>query len=290
MKKALYYPKWFVENRSDNKLKPLQSTVFITNRCNLACKDCNVSRQPGTPGFYELSYQEIMEIFTKCFALGSRVLDIDGGEPLLWHDGDYTCNDLVRSAKAMGFVRVTIKTNGQRPLESNADALWISIDGTSKQHELIRGKDSFAKIERHISSSNFHNLNCQMVINKLNYKDYHKVIKWVKKTPKLQNIAFNFLAPQNGLHHLKLDKVTRENIIEELIALKKKKYPIFNSIAGLQRMKEDDFENYCWVTTTTQEDGSYVSECAGKKDGLCKECGHSMKAESAFSISSAKPV
>lgn len=290
MKKALYYPKWFVENRSDDKIKPLQSIVFITNRCNLECKNCEVSRQPGTEGFYELKFQEVIDIFAKCYALGSRVLDIDGGEPLLWRDDAYTCNDLVRSAKEMGFVRVTIKTNGQRALESNADALWIGVDGIPKHHDLIRGKDTFARIMRNVSSSSFHNLNCNMVINKLNYKNYLDVIKWVQETPKLQNISFNFLSPQNGLRHLKLDRITRDSIIDELIELKKKKYPIFNSIAGLKRMKDDDFENYCWVNTTQQEDGTYVSECAGKKEGLCKDCGHSMKAESKFSLATAKPI
>lgn len=290
MKKALYYPKWFVENRSDDKIKPLQSIVFITNRCNLECKNCEVSRQPDTPGFYELRYQEVIDIFRKCYALGSRVLDIDGGEPLLWRDGDFSCGDLVRSAKEMGFVRVTIKTNGQRELETNADALWIGIDGIPKQHELIRGKGTFDRILKNIASSNFHNLNCNMVINKLNYKDYLEVLNWVKDTPKLHNISFNFLAPQNGLHHLKLDKQTRNHIIDELIELKKKKYPIFNSIAGLKRMKDNNFENYCWVNTTMQEDGTYVSECAGKKEGLCKDCGHSMKAESAFSAEHIRPL
>lgn len=290
MKKALYYPKWFVENHIEEKTKPLQSIVFITNRCNLECKNCQVSRQPGTAGFYELKFQEVIEIFEKCYAMGSRVLDIDGGEPLLWRDGDYTCNDLVRRAKEMGFVRITIKTNGRRPLESNADALWIGIDGTPEQHDRIRGKGNFERIVENIASSNFHNLNCNMVINKINYKNYKDVIAWVKDTRKLQNIAFNFLAPQNGLHHLKLDKTTRDQIIDELIELKKQKYPIFNSIAGLKRMKDDNFEKYCWVNTTMQEDGTYVSECAGKKEGLCKDCGHSMKAESAFSAKHLRPI
>jgi len=290
MKKALYYPKWFVENRKEDKIKPLQSIVFITNRCNLECKNCQVSRQEGTPGFYELGYQEILDIFSKVYKLGSRVLDIDGGEPLLWHDGDYTCNDLVRSAKEMGFVRVTIKTNGHRSLESNADALWIGIDGAAKHHDSIRGKGNFAQLQKNIATSNFHNLNCSMVINRLNYKDYHEIIRWVQETPKLQTIAFNFLSPQNGLKHLKLDKSTRDSIIDNLIDLKKKKYPIFNSIAGLKRMKDDNFENYCWVNTVEQEDGTYISECAGKKDGLCKDCGHSMKGEAVFSIDSAKLI
>ena len=290
MKKALYYPKWFVENRSEDKIKPLQSVVFITNRCNLSCQNCEVSRQPNAPGFYELKYQEVIEIFAKVYHLGSRVLDIDGGEPLLWRDGDYTCNDLVRRAKEIGFVRVTIKTNGQRPLESNADALWLGIDGTPKQHDSIRGKNNFTRIMRNIASSSFHNLNCNMVINKLNYKDYREVIKWVQETPKLQNISFNFLAPQNGLRHLKLDKETRDSIIDELIELKKQKKPIFNSIAGLKRMKDKNFENFCWVNTVQQEDGTYVSECAGKKEGLCKDCGHSMKTDSAYNLASAKPI
>ena len=283
MKKALYYPKWFVENRTEGSIKPLQSTVFITNKCNLNCKNCDVSRRPNTPGYYELKYDEVITIFEKCYALGSRVLDIDGGEPLLWKEGDYTCNDLVRSAKEIGFVRVTIKTNGYRSLESNADALWIGIDGIPQQHDLIRGKGNFDRLMKNINNSNFHNLNCNMVINKLNYKDYQEVIDWVKKTPKLQNISFNFLAPQNGLHHLKLDKITRDGIIDQLIELKKSKQPIFNSIAGLKRMKDENFENYCWVNTTMQEDGSYTSECAGKKEGLCKDCGHSMRAERDFS-------
>lgn len=274
MKHALYYPKWFIEHPTDGQSKPMQSVVFITNRCNLACKHCAVFKKPGEPGFYELSFEEIIAIFEKCYAQGSRVLDIEGGEPLLWKDGDKTCRDLVRTAKAMGFVSVSIKTNGLRPIDTNADSVWVSIDGLAEIHDNIRGTGTFQKIENNIAASHFHSINCSMIINKLNYKSIDKVIKWVEKTPHLRSISFHFLAAQRELYALKLDPILREEIIDKLITLKREKAPIFNSIAGLNRMRNEDFEHYCWVSNVLQEDGTYMSECAGKKEGLCNDCGH----------------
>jgi MoaA/NifB/PqqE/SkfB family radical SAM enzyme len=277
--KFLYYPIWFIQTRIFGKKKPLQSVVFITNRCNLRCEHCCVYRGTDEPDFCETSYEDVITTFQKCYDMGSRILDIEGGEPLLWKDGDKNCSDLIDAAKNIGFFTVTITTNGQRPIDTNADMVWVSVDGTAKYHDKIRGKGSFDKLEKYISESTFPNLNCNMVINNVNYTNYKEVIKWAKETPNVHNISVNFLTPHKGVEHLKLDWDVRCEIIDELIAMKKQGYPIFNSKAGLKRMKDMNFKKFCWVSNFVYPDGTFLSECSGMREGLCDECGYAMAGE-----------
>ncbi|HNR52741.1 MAG TPA: radical SAM protein, partial [Deltaproteobacteria bacterium] len=60
--------------------------------------------------------------------LGCRIVIFEGGEPLLWKDGEYSFRDLVHLARR-SFLCVGATTNGTLPLDAPTDVLWVSIDG-----------------------------------------------------------------------------------------------------------------------------------------------------------------
>lgn len=100
MLSKLYLPIWFFKAKFLGRKQPLQSVVFISDKCNLKCKHCNVyaRKEPHIK-----TYQQIKEELEYCYKIGSRFVDFEGGEPTLWTDGEFDLNSLIRLAKQIGF-------------------------------------------------------------------------------------------------------------------------------------------------------------------------------------------
>ena len=277
MKSLFYLPVWFLKAKFFGVKKPLQTVLFISDKCNLTCKHCSVY-QLKNPNIK--SYEKIKEELKYSYDLGSRFVDFEGGEPTLWKDGDKNLNSLIRLAKEIGFFSTTITTNAQMPFSgSEADSIWVSLDGIGKYHDEIRGKGSFDRLVKNISEANHPKLSVNMVVNTLNYPSVEETIEFAKINPHIQSISINFHNPYPGTEYLFLDWEKRKEVIDLIIRKKKEGYPIMNSVSGLKLMKHNNFKKQCWVSNFILSDGTRLNECAGKRAGICDECGLSMAGE-----------
>ncbi len=277
VKQVFYLAKWFVMAKFFNKRKPLQSVIFISDKCNLACKHCNVYNHTNP---HIKTFEQIREEIAYCYEQGSRFIDFEGGEPFIWEDNGKRIDDLIDLAKSMGFYSCTITTNAQRPFpNSHADSIWVSLDGVGEYHERVRGNGTFAKLEQNISTCNHKALSVNMAINTLNYESVADTIEYVKNSPYIKSISLNFHTPFEGTEYLALDMEKRREIIDMIISYKKKDYPIMNSVAGLKKMKTLDFTPQCWVTNFIFSDGTKKTQCIGNEQGVCNECGFCMAGE-----------
>jgi MoaA/NifB/PqqE/SkfB family radical SAM enzyme len=277
MKQFLYLVLWFIRCRFLGEKRPLQTVIFITNACNLSCKHCSVYEHQQPISKTTTQIQEELEY---AYQKGSRFVDFEGGEPLLWRDGDKTVNDLILIAKKTGFFSCTITTNAQLSFrDSVADTIWVSLDGTGEVHDAIRGKGAFVQAEKNIATCEHPSVHVNMVINTLNYTNVVQTIEYVKNNPHIQSISLNFHTPYQGTEYLFLEWKEREKIINEIIRMKKAAYPILNSVSGLKLMKHLKFQKQCWISNFILVDGARLPECAGKTANVCNKCGYSMAAE-----------
>ena len=79
-----------------NKRKPLQSVIFISDKCNLACKHCNVYNHTNP---HIKTFEQIREEIAYCYEQGSRFIDFEGGEPFIWENNGKRIDDLIDLAK-----------------------------------------------------------------------------------------------------------------------------------------------------------------------------------------------
>ncbi len=281
-----YLAQWYLRALMGRRA-PLQSVIFILDKCNLRCKHCSV---------YELerprikTYNAIREELEDCYRAGSRFIDFEGGELYLWHDrtggNDYTINDLLDLAHEIGFFSATITTNAQIPFNgSHADTIFVSMDGVGGWHDEIRGEGTFARIEKHIRDFHREKPVCvNMVINNRNYPCVAETLEYVRSNPDIDRIAFNFHTPFRETEELYLDPEERNRIIDLLIDYKRHGYPIMNSFGGLRAMKVYGkkvlcTDRFCWVTNFIFSDGSRAPKCMGFTHGVCDRCGFSMGGE-----------
>jgi len=277
MKQFLYVAFWFVRAKFFRVKSPLQTVIFITNRCNLSCKHCSVydHQQPISK-----TTAQIREELEYSYRKGSRFVDFEGGEPTLWRDGEKTVNDLILLAKQIGFFSCTVTTNAQTSFkDSLADSIWVSLDGLGDVHDDIRGKGTFARLEKNISECGHRNLSVNMVINSQNYTNVVQTIKYAKNSPYIQSISLNFHTPYIGTEHLFLDWEKRVKVIDDILKMHKLGYPIMNSRSGLKLMKHNNFTKQCWVCNFIFADGSRLDECPGKLLNVCDKCGYGMASE-----------
>lgn len=274
-----YLPLWYFQAKFLKKRKPLQTVLFITNRCNLSCKHCSVYEH-HTP--IVKSYEQIKDELKYSYNLGSRFVDFEGGEPTLWRDGNFSLNDLIDLAHKIGFFSTTVTTNAQQPFSNlKADSIWVSMDGIYEYHDAVRGSGTFDKLIKNIADCNHKALSANMVIDSNNYVNVADTLNFVKNNPFLKSIAFNFYTPAfgNNSDPFILDWERRKSILDFLISEKKRGAPIMNSTSGLKRMKDLSFEKVCWMCNYILPDGTRLSECVGKSAGVCEYCGFCMAGE-----------
>ncbi|MDR2474074.1 MAG: radical SAM protein [Tannerella sp.] len=277
IKSLLYLPLWFFKARFLGRLKPLQTVLFVNDNCNLRCRHCTVyAREQATVK----SYSQIREELIYSYDLGSRFVDFEGGEPTLWRFDEYNLNSLIRLAKSIGFHSTTITTNAQRPFsDSEADSIWVSLDGIGKYHDEIRGEGTFQRLCDNIATANHPKLSVNMVINNLNYSSVEETIDFARKNRHIKSIALNFHTPFEGSEDLMLDMAIRREVIDLIINKKKAGFPIMNSVSGLKCMKDLNFKKYCRITNFIMVDGTRYPECQGKTAGVCDRCGFAMAGE-----------
>lgn len=277
IKQLFYLGYWFFGARILGRKRPLQTVLFISDRCNLQCRHCAVyaKKDPNV-----MTYEQVRRHLRWTYSQGSRFVDFEGGEVMLWRDGDYTINDLVDLAHAEGFFSATITTNAQLPFpDMKADSIWVSLDGIGQYHEYMRGKGTFARLEQNIASARHRHLSVNMVVSAQNYTAVEDTIRYARDNSAIEMISINFYTPFPGSEtSLVLDRDRRKEVIDKVIAMKREGYPVMNSVSGLKLMKDNKFKRRCWVTNFIYADGTH-SGCAGEDIGICDQCGLCMAGE-----------
>lgn len=271
-----YLAKWFIGARIFGRQRPLQTVLFISDKCNLRCRHCSVYAKEN-PNV--MTFGEIRRELEYSYGLGSRFVDLEGGEVMIWRDGDKTINDVIDMAREIGFFSVTITTNAQLPFKGiHADSIWVSLDGYGSFHEEIRGKGTFARLEKNIAECGHKHLSVNMVVNKYNWTSVEKTIMYVKENPAIESISINFYTPFPDAENMMITAGQRADVIDMAIRMKKAGYPIMNSVSGLKLMKHNNFKRRCWVTNFVYADHTHAG-CAGEKLGICDDCGLCMAGE-----------
>jgi len=281
IKQLFYLGQWFVRARFFGRKAPLQTVLFITDKCNLRCKHCSVY---GSAGYRQRSFEDILADMKESYKAGSRFIDLEGGEPTLWKEDGKTINDIIDAAMEMGFFSVTVTTNAQQDFSwIHPNSIWVSMDGVGEYHERVRGEGTFAKLEENIRNSGKSHICVNMVVNSLNWESVDAAMEFAKTNPAIEQISINFHTPYPGTEYLMLPVEKKVEIIDKVLSYKKKGYPIMNSRSGLKRMRKNSLGQMklgkeCFVTNFIYPDGSR-GLCLGYGTEQCSNCGFCMAGE-----------
>lgn len=234
--------KKFVDIKFFHKKTAIYGSADIINVCNLHCSHCYwwLNRKDDNQ---DLSVEDWRETIRKTFKKQHLfVVTLVGGEPTMRPDIIETfCQEMPR--------RVCVVTNGNFPLKRFEDLYfyWISLDGTQKAHDSIRGEGSYAKTKNNVleyikgpprnGKPAWKDIWVTMTINSLNYGTVNELVEEWKGI--VNKIGFQFHTPFMKGDPLWLEfGELRNNIVDNLVRLRGK-YPQFviNSEKQLSLMK-----------------------------------------------------
>lgn len=248
---------------------PFIAGMVINDRCNLRCLQCRVASQAGS----DLAWEEVQRGLQMFRAMGIRSVFFEGGEPFLWRDGTRRLDDVIHAARQMGYLATSIYTNGTLPLETCADSVFVSLDGTREVNNALRGS-VYDKVMRNIRRSTHPNLLINYTINARNEKALAQFLEEVAAEPHLHGVFFYFHTPYYGKDELFLDLGQRRAIVQRLLDLKERGLPVLNSVAALKAAASGRWprpSSLCYVFA-----GGALHRCcrAIGHDEVCRECGY----------------
>jgi Fe-coproporphyrin III synthase len=273
MKPIIFGIKYLVNYRINGDNKPLICGLVLHNKCNLRCRHCTIVDRAEAV----MSYRETVEVMDAFYAEGGRCLYLEGGEPFIWKDQEHSMEDVVHYAHKKGYYAVIVYTNGLQPLYTEADTVFVSVDGLKQIHDKLRGK-SFERILDNIQKSDHPSIYINYTINSVNYSEIKDFCVFVDKIPHIKGTFFYFHTPYYGIDELYLDRIKRTDILHHLLDLKKR-YKILNSSAGLKSAIRNDWKKNLRICRV-YEGGKYYSCCRESRNGeVCENCGYLSYAE-----------
>lgn len=268
-KQFLFYLKFALPFFVKQKDVPLILGMVITDRCNLSCQQCRVANT-GRP---DLTMEDINRKLEKFYARGFRELYIEGGEPFLWKYAHYSLDDIITEARRIGYFHVHVYTNGSFPLISEADMLWVSVDGLRANYNQLRG-NHFDRVIQNIRESRHSRIAIVHVINQQNKSELLAFLQYVKsQLSNVVGVIFYFHTPYYGIDELFIDKAERAPIVDEILAYKKAGLPVFNSRPGLTALKTGQWHRPSSIFAMTDISGDYIC-CRTNSPEICANCGY----------------
>jgi MoaA/NifB/PqqE/SkfB family radical SAM enzyme len=210
------------------------------------------------------------------------MLVITGGEPFLWRDGSYGLNDIVRYSKSLGFFRIVVCTNGTFKLNSDADYLWVSLDGLPKEHNTIRGM-IYEKVLNNICISTHKNIYINLTISKVNLPDLESSVEDILKMKNIRGILLHLFTPYIGLDKtIMLNKQEKKEAINKMNKIKgKHPLKVSNTFDGIKMLKKNNWKRPIQSSIVINQ--GEIGLCCCRKGiydtEVCQECGCSPAVE-----------
>jgi len=257
-----------------SRQKPFLASFKLTYTCNLRCLQCPFHSMQSD----ELSYVEACGIIDRLYTRGSRLLMLEGGEPLLWRDGEKRVHDLVNYARQR-FFSVGLTTNGTQPLDVSTDVLWVSVDGLRETHNKLRGAPVFDRVIENARASRHPRLYAHVTINSVNAAEVPELLEFLNGV--FRGITIQFYYPYNHKDDLFLDFSRREKLLDTILKLKRSGIRILNSNSALRALRRNTWVCRDELIDNANPDGSLQQGCylKGRADIDCSRCGFSPHTE-----------
>lgn len=221
-----------LRSRVTKDYRPYQVQLTVTDHCNLSCSYCYANYpERGHP---DLTTEEIFRIIDELAELGTRRVNLVGGEPLMRKD----IGAIIDRIKERG-LECAMTTNGYlvgKRLEDvkKLDSLAISLDGDKAANDANRGEGSFDAAMKaiQVAAANKVPLQVATVLTKKNMESVEFLLKLGKEYG--FSVGFSTLISQSvdGVKETPEDIPTDEEyreVIRKIEGLSSEGYPVLFS-------------------------------------------------------------
>jgi len=211
---------------------PLIVILGVTNKCNLNCWYC-YGEHPHRNDWIDFTIKELLEIVRALHKLGTQVLQLQGGEPLLRDDLQIIINEARKFGMICDMVTNGILISQRKETVRLLDKICISLDGPPKVNDRNRGKGTYEQIVEGIKVAC--NLGLPVRINTMltsmtSIEDINWLIDFAYKHHILVNFSPSFeFVPQvqtNKIRPYEIDNDYLRSLFRHIVRCKIKGAPI----------------------------------------------------------------
>lgn len=239
---------------------PLFCGHKLTYKCNLRCKMCPFWKRTNK----DLSIEQEKAILRRIYDSGACAIAFEGGEPLLRKD----LSKILAYSRSLP-LQTSLVTNGTL-LESKIDeiaqyingAIYVSLDGLEKTHDTIRGVNGCFKkaIQGITAASKKVSVTINTTIMNENIHEIEELVKLAKGLNVKISVAIAHEYYETEASTPARTKI--RDITGKLVELKKKGYPLINSISYFGVIaKEKKWICKPWSTINVSPEGYLVLPC-----------------------------
>jgi MoaA/NifB/PqqE/SkfB family radical SAM enzyme len=240
--------------------------IDVTSNCNLRCKHCYHFHGKEDFKTEELSIHVWEKRFNELYKSGIRAVLLVGGEPALRPDVLMLADET--------FPLVYIITNGTIKIpEKFNHRLFVSIDGSPKTNDLIRGKNVFSRVMENFSKDK--RLIINMTLTTDNYKELEDVTRIAEENG-FDGVVCNICAGLTDFHSSMVVKREERAVLIKEMKRVKALYP--NRFLMTKEMTKwyeyPDHRNSCaWGDEALHFDVSWNRRRCFADNVDCSNCG-----------------
>lgn len=222
-------------------MKKLIMQWHITNKCNKRCKHCYQEDYNGK----EFSIEKLKELGTQYIELLNEYnkntnqnlkgqINITGGEPFAYEDIWELLDFFKENNKCFDF---GILTNGSLLSEEfvlrlkgyNPKMVQVSLDGSRKTHDKIRGENSYNEVIKSLKLLRKYKIKAlvSFTANNKNYKEFKDVVKVAKKC-KTYKVWTDRMVPIGAGNGKEIKTLSKNEVVEYINIIRKEQVNVLN--------------------------------------------------------------
>jgi MoaA/NifB/PqqE/SkfB family radical SAM enzyme len=260
LRDKLWAAKSVLQARICGKRTPLIVSWAVTTRCNLRCRYCNAWNAKEK----ELGTSQILAVIEELSEMGTKKIQLTGGEPLLRDD----IGQILNFCQDKG-MSTSVNSNGmlveeRKKVLKNIDLLCLSFDGRKAAHDYVRGEGSYDRVIQAVKIAKDNNIKIRFV-TVLGSHNLNEIDFILQKAEEFKTTVFFQPTTENILKSKEPNPVVAgeegyKKTMAELLTKKKKNRHIANSIAGLNHL-------YNWPKKTMITCHKYLVCCRIESNG-----------------------
>lgn len=231
---------------------PVFVSIVLNDRCNLRCSYCysNVNNRYDSRHPEGFSKQEIFDMVDELYCMGTRLIFLLGGEPLLHeHIGEIVDHIVEKGMMLHIITNGTLIKKKLRQIKK-AHYLCVSLDGPGEYNDFYRGKGTYAVIMDNIKAALAENLRVRIhpVLTKGSINILPDLIKICQELKIMMTYSpANYLG-ETDFPDFKITDQEYKVFWQELIRMKKQGAPIANSLYALRKVVEWPIPHHAFIT------------------------------------------
>lgn len=221
--------------------EPVFVCFYLTNRCNLRCKYCFVIDEKIDKKILsaEFTREEAFRLVDEFYSLGTRMMFLLGGEPLLHkHVGD-----IVEYIVAKGIV-LHVVTNGTLLGEKveavkKAHAVCVSLDGVGETNDRLRGEGVYERAMAGLKKARENGVRCRIhsVVSRSNLRRFEEMAKLAGELGVPLTVSPSTHIGRTDFEPLSITDDEYREFWTKYRELKKRGYPIGNTFKAIDAVR-----------------------------------------------------